>query len=117
MLEDVFHLCNTTIDGRYRVDAVVGEGGFGIVYRGFHLRFNHPVAIKCLKVPPHFTPEAHQLFLHRFREEGAMLSKLSTHPSIIRVFDFGVTPSSTGLDVPFFVLEWHQGKGFDEWLV
>ena len=117
MLEDVFHLCNTTIDGRYRVDAVVGEGGFGIVYRGFHLRFNHPVAIKCLKVPPHFTPEAHQLFFHRFREEGAMLSKLSTHPSIIRVFDFGVTPSPAGFDVPFLVLEWLQGKGFDEWLV
>jgi len=28
-----------------QVDAVVGEGGFGIVYRGFHLNFEHPIAI------------------------------------------------------------------------
>lgn len=82
---DPFTLAGSTLDGRYRVDRVVGEGGFGVVYRGFHLSFEQPIAIKCLKVPPHFTPEAKQLFLDRFREEGKHLARLAEHPSIVRL--------------------------------
>jgi eukaryotic-like serine/threonine-protein kinase len=109
MGSDSFGLLGVTIHGRYRVDEVVGEGGFGLVYRGYHLSFEHSIALKCLKIPSHFTPKAEQLFFERFREEGKLLSKLSDHPSIVRVFDFGVTQSRTGASVPFLVLEWLQG--------
>jgi serine/threonine protein kinase len=57
-MHDIFGLIGTTIDGLFRVDRLVGEGGFGIVYQGFHLAFEHEVAVKCLKVPAHFTPES-----------------------------------------------------------
>ena len=107
---DLFGLLGTTIKEQYRIDAVVGEGGFGVVYRGFHLSFERPIAIKCLKVPPHFTAEAQKLFHERFREEGRLLSMLSDHPSIVKVFDFGITKSAAGGGVPYLVLEWLDGQ-------
>ena len=110
MASDVFGLVGTTIKEQYRLDAVIGEGGFGVVYQGFHLSFEHPIAVKCLKLPHHFTAEAQKLFLEKFREEGKMLSKLSDHPSVVRVFDFGITKSGTGSSVPYLVLEWLDGK-------
>jgi hypothetical protein len=34
MTEDFFELVGTSLDGKYRVDEAIGEGGFGVVYRG-----------------------------------------------------------------------------------
>ncbi len=48
---DLFGFVGVTIEGKFRVDEVVGEGGFGVVYRGHHLGFDEPVAVKCLKLP------------------------------------------------------------------
>lgn len=109
MAKDVFGLVGTTIDSRYRVDAVIGEGGFGVVYRGNHVAFKRPVAVKCLKVPNHFTSEGQALFLEKFREEGAFLSRLS-HPSIVRVFDFSVVDTPKAAQVPYLILEWLEGR-------
>ncbi|WP_437798658.1 hypothetical protein [Sorangium sp. So ce693] len=39
-LADLFGSVGTTIEGKYRVDDVVGKGGFGVVYRGYHLGFD-----------------------------------------------------------------------------
>src|SRR5260221_3126194 len=46
---DPFRLLGTTLAGKYQVDRVIGEGGFGVVYAGVHLHLGTPVAIKCLK--------------------------------------------------------------------
>lgn len=115
MAHDTFGLVGTVIDGRYRVDHVVGEGGFGVVYRGFHLGFEQSIAIKCLKIPAHFTPEASSTFVARFREEGKLLSRLSESPGIVRVFDFGVVHSH--IEVPYLVLEWLEGRSLEDYLV
>ncbi len=45
-------LIGVLLDGRYVVERVVGEGGFSVVYRARHIRFDGPVAIKVLKLPP-----------------------------------------------------------------
>src|SRR6185503_4490418 len=42
--EDPFGWVGATLAGKYLVEAVVGEGGFGIVYRGRHLGFDERVA-------------------------------------------------------------------------
>ena len=114
MADDLFGLIGVTIERRYRVDRVVGEGGFGVVYQGWHLAFDHAVAIKCLKVPAHFTPEAQKLFLKKFREEGAFLSRLGEHSSIVRVFDLDVTTSPRVASVPYLVLEWLEGEELEQ---
>ena len=49
---DPFGWVGATVDEKYRVDAVVGEGGFGIVYQGHHLGFGEKVAVKCLRTCP-----------------------------------------------------------------
>jgi hypothetical protein len=53
--------------------------------RGYHLRLEHPIAIKCLKIPGHFTGEAREVFLARFREEGRILVKLADAPGVPQV--------------------------------
>lgn len=114
-LPDPFHLVGTAIEGRYRVDAVIGEGGFGVVYRGWHLAFRHTIAIKCLKTPTHYSAEAKAAFLDRFREEGALLSRLSQHPAIVRAYDFGVATSRGIEAIPYMVLEWLDGETLEDW--
>jgi formylglycine-generating enzyme required for sulfatase activity/serine/threonine protein kinase len=111
MAADIFGLVGTTIDNKYRISALVGEGGFGVVYRAWHLSFECDIAVKCLKVPPHFTQHARQLFFENFRKEGRLLNALSArHPSIVRVYDFGVTQ---GAGVPYLVLEWLEGSDLE----
>ncbi len=52
---------------------------------------------------------AHGRFLKKFREEATFLSRLSQHPSIVRVFDLNVTTSPRVQEVPYLVLEWLEG--------
>ena len=49
--DDPFHLSGQTIEGKYRIASVVGDGGFGVVYRGVHKGFGELIAVKCLKMP------------------------------------------------------------------
>ncbi len=112
MTRDRFQLVGSVIDGKYRVDAVVGEGGYGVVYRGHHLNFDRAIAVKCLVIPRHFTSDAHALFLSHFRAEGKHLAELSDHRAVTRVYDFGVTSKH----VPYLVLEWLEGEDLEQLL-
>ncbi len=114
MAKDPFQLIGSALHDKYRVDEVIGEGGFGVVYRGFHLSFEQPIAIKCLKVPTHFTEEARALFLRKFREEGKHLAALAQHGSVTQVFDFGLEERPGGLSIPYLVLEWLEGRDLEE---
>jgi serine/threonine protein kinase len=108
--DDRFGLVGTTIEQKYRVDAVVGEGGFGVVYRGWHARLDVPIAIKVLKTPSHFGAEARAAMVERFQLEGKTLAKLSDDAAIVRVLDIGVTAARTESSLPFLVLEWLEGR-------
>ncbi len=54
---DPFGWVGSTISGKLLVDAVAGEGTFGVVYRATHLGFQEQVAVKCLKIPADLLPE------------------------------------------------------------
>ncbi len=108
--EDPLRLIGQTLDGAYRVDSVVGQGGFGVVYRGYHLAFEQPVAVKCLRIPGDFEPDTRQAFLKKFREEGRLLYQLSQGTlGIVRSIALGDVTSPNGIWTPFVVLEWLEG--------
>jgi serine/threonine-protein kinase len=113
-LEDPFGLTGTLLEGQYRIDAVVGEGGFGVVYRGWHLALEQPIAVKVLKGLDGGDPTVNQLVLEKFRNEARLLYTLSNSSlHIVRALDFGATTTPSGAWAPFMVLEWLSGRALE----
>jgi serine/threonine-protein kinase len=98
-------LAGALLDGKYRVDRVVAEGGFGVVYAGHHTVLNVPIAIKVLK--PSGGDAAPRS--ERFAREAQTIAKLK-HPSIVQVLDAGLWQSGEGPALTWMVLEWLTGQ-------
>ena len=94
------------IDGRYRLDAIVGGGGMGVVYRTVQQNLNRSVAIKVLKLED--VDSKHRL--DRFKREIDIVAQL-THPNIVRVFDTGRDPV---LGLHYIAMELVDGASLDE---
>jgi eukaryotic-like serine/threonine-protein kinase len=110
--QDRFNIVGTIVDGRYRVEEVVGEGGFGVVYRAHHVRLDGPVALKVLKVPGDLARR--EAMIAAFENEGRLLFSLaSLHSDIVRVLESGTLLSPTGSVTPYLVLEWLDGVTLD----
>src|SRR5215471_3074432 len=69
--------------GTYRIEAQLGEGGRGVVYRAFDTKLRRPVAVKFLS--DELSDSAAR---RRFQQEAQMASSLN-HPHIITVYDAG----------------------------
>ncbi|HEY3816542.1 MAG TPA: serine/threonine-protein kinase [Polyangiaceae bacterium] len=107
---DPFGLVGSVVDRQFRVDQVVGEGGFGVVYKGWHLSLDQPVALKALKLDAR-DPGLQGALLAKFREEAKITYVLSQATlNIVRIIDFGATTAPTGAWVPFAVQEWLEGE-------
>lgn len=70
---------------QYEIEAALGRGGMGAVYRARHKKLGRMVAIKVL-LPEHDDPE----FVERFEREARALAQLE-HPNIVGVHDIGET--------------------------
>lgn len=93
-------LIGKTLDGRYRVDAVLGQGGMGMVFKGIQTSVQRPVALKTLHPQLAMAPT----FFERFRREAEIASRLH-HPNIITIFDFGRTADG----LCYYVMEMLEG--------
>jgi len=71
---------------RYRIDGVVGRGGFGAVYRAMQLDTGISVALKVLITKF----DTHKVDAKRFEREAALVQRLR-HPNVVQLLDFGVT--------------------------
>lgn len=94
---------NRVIDGKYRLDRRLGEGGMGLIYEARHLALQRSFALKLIRPRDTGDPE----FGSRFRLEAAVLGRLK-HPNIVDVTDFGVDPRESG--VPYLVMELLKGS-------
>lgn len=93
-------LLGTTVDGRYRVESLLGEGGMGLVYRVTHTRLNRPFAMKVLQRQNASDPEV----LARFRREAEAASAIGNQ-HIVDISDFGeLSDGST-----YFIMECLDG--------
>jgi serine/threonine-protein kinase len=70
--------------GKLQIDAFVGQGVMGAVYRAIHRELRIPIAVKVL----HEDLQKNVDFCRRFYAEGLALSRLD-HPNLVRVHDFG----------------------------
>jgi eukaryotic-like serine/threonine-protein kinase len=94
-------LIGKVVDGRYRVQSKIGEGGMGAVYRAVHVHMDKSFALKILR--PHMSADA--VAVKRFQREARSASLLD-HEHCIRVTDFGY--SADGL--LFLAMEHLEGR-------
>ncbi|MEH2145556.1 serine/threonine protein kinase [Nostoc sp.] len=74
--------------GKYVIETVLGQGGFGITYKALHVELNQTVVIKTPNEYLSHNPE-YDHYIERFIQEGRTLAKLSQdpHPHIVGVID------------------------------
>ena len=90
---------------KYRIEELLGMGGFAAVYRSTHLLLRIPVALKLLK------PEVVRArpFLAELLCEEARFAAQLNHPNVVRVFDVTHTPQIT-----YIIMEFIEGQSLME---
>ena len=91
-------LAGQTLENRYRIDALLGQGGMGAVYRATDLRFNAIVAIKENQL---VTAESQK----QFAREAGLLYRLR-HPHLPRVIDHFSIPHQG----QYLVMDFGEGE-------
>lgn len=100
--EPVTHFAaGQVIGGRFQVEALIGEGGMGEVYRAVHVYLKRSVALKTLQKKLLSDQEAWT----RFQREAELVSKLESQ-HVVRVFDFGRLDDGQ----PFICMEFVEGE-------
>jgi serine/threonine-protein kinase len=97
-------LVGQTIDGKYRVETLLGRGGMGAVYRAVHLGTDRVVALKVVAPALAGQPE----YLARFSREARACGRLR-HPGIVDVTDFGIA-THEGRPLAYLVMEFLDGS-------
>ena len=92
------------LDNRYRVVKLLGQGGFGAVYRVWDTRLDRP---RALKENLDTSPEAQR----QFKREAQILSDLS-HPNLPRVIDHFIVPGQG----QYLVMDYVEGEDLQEML-
>ena len=96
-------MIGTTLQNRYRLDAELGHGGMGTVYRAHDTLLDRDVAIKLLNDTGLGTEGRARLL-----REAQAVAKLN-HPNIVSVYDAGEVDST-----PFIVMELVEGSSLRE---
>jgi serine/threonine protein kinase len=93
-----------TLNKRYKIDALLGQGGMSAVYKASDPNLKRVVAIKLI----HEHLSGDQQFVNRFEEEAAAVAQLR-HPNIVQVYDF-----SHDEDTYYMVLEFIPGESLND---
>src|SRR5918912_3335222 len=92
------------IDGKYRVEGFIAQGGMGAVYRARHILLGDQVVIKTLRSEMRTNAE----WLKRFQREG-QAARAFRHPNSVTVYDL-----SAGSDgMIYMVMEYVEGHTLD----
>ncbi len=94
-------LLGATVDGKYRIERVLGVGGMATVYAAVRLQIGDIAAIKAL------TPESTSvpLAVARFQREARAAARIK-HPNVVAIYDFGNLPDGRA----YMVMEYITGE-------
>ncbi|HSN30481.1 MAG TPA: protein kinase [Kofleriaceae bacterium] len=98
---DGSELIGVVIDGRYRLDATLGRGGMGLVYRATHVGLRRQVAVKILHPSLAASPEVR----NRFEREALAVGRVD-HPNCVATYDVGRLPDGS----LYLAMELLEGK-------
>src|SRR5215813_7691716 len=105
VLEEVpSSIVNTVLDGQYQIEALLGKGGMGAVYRARHILLGDRVAIKVLPREMRSNTE----WLRRFQREGQAARRFR-HPNAVTVYDLRTSSDGT----IYLVMEYVEGNTLD----
>lgn len=111
VVRDAFGLVGQCVAGKFQVEGVIGEGGYGVVYVAQHLMLKKPVALKCMK-PLGTSAEDSKRATALFLREAEVLFSM-THPGIVRLYDVGTLTVGMHEEVPYAVLELVEGRSLE----
>jgi serine/threonine protein kinase/class 3 adenylate cyclase len=86
--------------GPYKIEAKIGEGGMGVVYRAMDTELDRPVAIKMVHATAGATGSEADESVSRFMREAKASSRLQ-HPAITTIYQFGVEENTRYLAMEF----------------
>ena len=101
LVEDPTALVGATLDGLYEIEAMLGQGGMGAVYRARHVVLGDRVAVKVIRGEMSVHPE----WLRRFRREGQAARRFK-HPNAVVVHDMRTSSDGT----TYMVMEYVEGR-------
>ncbi len=90
----------TLLEGKIRLERILGRGAMGVVYLGTDLFLERRVAVKVLKLKTVRNPDA----MERFRREAVTMAHIN-HPNVVQIFSFGEKD-----DFYYFVMEHIPGR-------
>lgn len=99
------------VEGKYRIQSLIAEGGMGAIYRGVQEPLGRDVALKTLK-DDSSAPEDRDLQFKRFFREAALCSRLN-HPNTVIIYDYGKLSDHDGF---FLVMEYLRGQSLRSFL-
>jgi serine/threonine protein kinase len=104
---DQIPVVDDVLADKYRIERELGRGGMGIVLSAMHIQLEERVAIKFLLPDLSHDPA----LVARFLREGRAAIKIRSE-HVVRVRDVATLPGGT----PYLVMEYLQGKNFEELL-
>ena len=102
----VMSMVEKSLEERYRLDAELGRGGMGVVYKAHDVQLDRPVALKFLGT----LVDGNEEYRQRFIREAKAAAKV-THPNIIGIFDIGADEGKA-----FIAMEFVEGPNLHKYL-
>ncbi len=103
------HVTRPSVPG-YVVDAEIGRGGMGVVFRAQHKRLNRTVALKMVLAAGVADPRVSQRFLF----EAEVLARVQ-HPQVVQVYEVNMFTAPTGVVFPYLAMELLSGGTLNQW--
>jgi serine/threonine-protein kinase len=98
-------LIGLTLDGQFQIDAIIGGGAFGTVYRGRQLGLDRPVAIKV----PTAEIAADPVMARRFGREARSAARIQ-HPGVVAIYAVGELTDGR----PYLAMQHVEGDPLDK---